>query len=103
MHGTDARGSLIEAPPPAPAGGIDPIAASALHPTTADLVDRFSAALKAKLQRAERKYGYTDNWTATDWMDQCREELVRHVGKGDPLDVAAFCAFLWHHGESTCK
>jgi hypothetical protein len=26
---------------------------------------------------------------------------MRHVHKGDPRDVAAYCAFLWHHGETT--
>ncbi len=34
-------------------------------------------------------------------MEQCRNELVEHVKKGDPRDVAAYCAFLWHHGEKT--
>jgi hypothetical protein len=26
---------------------------------------------------------------------------LEHVAKGDPRDVAAYCAFLWHHGERT--
>jgi hypothetical protein len=26
---------------------------------------------------------------------------MRHIEKGDPRDVAAYCAFLWHHNEST--
>lgn len=65
------------------------------------LVADFSAALLAKLQAAEKKYGYSDNWMREGWMDECRAELMRHIAKGDPRDVAAYCAFLWHHGEKT--
>jgi len=72
-----------------------------LHPETADLVRRFSVALAAKLAKDEKKYGYADEWKSPDWMDECRSELVEHINKGDPRDVAAYCAFLWHHGEST--
>jgi hypothetical protein len=74
---------------------------SDLHPATADLVRRFSVALAEKLAAAEVKYGYSDGWLSPDWMDECRAKLLEHVGKGDPRDVAAYCAFLWHHGEST--
>lgn len=69
--------------------------------STPALVGRFAHALAAKLSAAEKKYGYTDGWMRNDWMDECRRKLAEHVGKGDPLDVAAYCAFLWHHGEST--
>lgn len=70
-----------------------------LHPLTAALVERFSAALAAKLRKAEIKYGYGATWAEPGWMDDCRKRLVEHLHKGDPLDVAAFAAFLWHHGE----
>lgn len=72
-----------------------------LHPATEDLIRRFSDALREKLSAAEKKYGYSDGWASPDWMDQCRRHLDQHVAKGDPRDVAAYCAFLWHHGEST--
>ena len=72
-----------------------------LHPRTRDLVDRFARALTEKLAAAEKKYGYRDGWADPDWLDECREQLVEHVNKGDPRDVAAYCAFLWHHGAST--
>jgi hypothetical protein len=72
-----------------------------LHPRTAELVRRFSVALAEKLSAAEKKYGYTDKWATPDWMDECRAKLIEHVAKGDPRDVAAYCAFLWHHGERT--
>lgn len=74
-----------------------------LHPATDKLVDDFSQALKSKLAEAEAKYGWTNGWLETGWMDDCRAMLMEHVGKGDPRDVAAYCAFLWHHGELTCS
>src|SRR5690606_2263469 len=72
-----------------------------LHPNTVNLVARFATALAEKLDAAERKYGYSDGWADAGWMDECRRKLVEHVAKGDPRDVAAYCAFLWHHGEPT--
>lgn len=72
-----------------------------LHPATADLVARFAVALAEKLHAAEQKYGYSAGWADAGWMDECRADLIEHVHKGDPRDVAAYCAFLWHHGERT--
>jgi len=72
-----------------------------LHPDTAKLVIRFASALAAKLRKAEIKYGFENHWQEVDWMDECRAKLREHLEKGDPLDVANFCAFLWHHNEST--
>jgi hypothetical protein len=72
-----------------------------LHPETVNLIARFASALAEKLAEAERKYGWDTHWQSPAWMDQCREQLVDHVAKGDPRDVASYCAFLWHHGEST--
>jgi hypothetical protein len=72
-----------------------------LNPATGCLVWNFALALGNKLADAEKKYGYTDGWRSTDWMDECRTKLLEHVAKGDPRDVAAYCAFLWHHGERT--
>lgn len=81
---------------PEPAGEVE----GGLHPATVDLVDRFAAALKDKLAAAEKKYGYSDGWRQDGWEDALVERLVEHVQKGDPRDVAAFCAFAWHHGWS---
>lgn len=74
-----------------------------LHPHTVNLVVRFARALAAKLADAEKKYGYSDGWRSPDWMDECRTNLMEHIAKGDPRDVAAYCAFLWYHDESTAK
>ncbi len=72
-----------------------------LHPKTLTLVLEFLFALGRKLAAAERKYGYSDGWAANDWEDECRAQLHEHVAKGDPRDVAAYCAFMWFHGWST--
>ncbi|MCA8502207.1 hypothetical protein LGN13_10925 [Burkholderia multivorans] len=79
----------------------EPTIPDELHPDTAKLVRRFARALANKLLAAQRKYGYSDNWMRDGWADECRAELMRHIHKGDPRDVAAYCAFLWHHNEST--
>lgn len=72
-----------------------------LHHETEALINEFSAALADKLAEAERKYGYSDEWAAGDWEDECRARLMEHIAKGDPRDVAAYCAFMWRHGWST--
>ncbi|SEI41673.1 hypothetical protein [Paraburkholderia diazotrophica] len=89
----EARASL--------AAASEPVISDELHPDTAKLVRRFARSLANKLLAAQRKYGYSNNWLRDDWMDECRAELMRHVQKGDPRDVAAYCAFLWHHDAST--
>lgn len=72
-----------------------------LHHDTAALVGGFATALAEKLRAAEVKYGYSNLWADKGWMDECRAKLIQHVHKGDPRDVAAYCAFLWHHNERT--
>lgn len=72
-----------------------------LHPKSACLVAKFSAALATKLALAQRKYEHSDGWAEPGWRESCVAQLAEHVGKGDPLDVAAYAAFCWHHGWST--
>lgn len=66
-----------------------------------DLVRRFSAALLDKLKAARTKYGYGENWRDDGWETDCQRALLEHLTKGDPRDVAAYCAFMWHHGWRT--
>lgn len=75
--------------------------ADELDPNTAELVCRFAEALAAKLYRSQLKYGFSDGWKSPGWRNECLSRLQAHVGKGDPRDVAAYCAFAWHHGWST--
>lgn len=74
-----------------------------LNPRTQKLVDEFSSALSEKLLAAQIKYGYQTGWESPNWESECREHLMRHINKGDPRDVAAYCAFMWHHGWSTAQ
>lgn len=76
-------------------------AKDSLHPETRQLVNDFAKALAEKLAKAEQKYGYRDDWRTANWEAECRAELIRHINKGDPLDVAAYCAFMWRRGWST--
>lgn len=64
------------------------------------LVDGFTVALRMKLYKAEAKYGWNDAWMRPDWREELLDEIETHLNKGDPIDVAAFCAFAWHHGWS---
>jgi hypothetical protein len=59
------------------------------------LVDGFANALRAKLMLAHANG--RRGWQEKDWEHECQQGLLRHVAKGDPRDVAAFCAFMWHH------
>lgn len=77
------------------------VSPAGLHPATQRLVSEFANAMAMKLRKAEQKYGYSDGWLSTDWLDECRVHLREHLEKGDPVDVANYCAFLWHHGAST--
>jgi len=81
--------------------GAEPVIPDGLHPATADLVLRFATALAEKLHKAEQKYGYSDNWQQNDWYEECLQSLWEHIKKGDPRDVAAYCAFMWHHDWAT--
>lgn len=75
----------------------------ALHPSTKALVVEFANALALKLRRAEEKYGYDDGWSGSAWEEECRERLYEHLQKGDPRDVAAYCAFMHFHGWNTAQ
>lgn len=72
-----------------------------LHPDTQKLVIDFAEALAKKLLVAQQKRGFTNHWKREGWRDECAECLIDHLQKGDPRDVAAYCAFMWHHGWST--
>lgn len=79
---------------------VSPLTAE-LHRDTTLLVNSFAIALAHKLLSAQRKYGFTNGWYTDDWEDKCRADLLAHVAKGDPLDVAAYAAFCWARCWST--
>ena len=71
-----------------------------LSPIAEMLINDFSAALKDKLLDAQNKHGWSDDWlNIPDY--QLHLDLKQHVEKGDPRDVAIYCAFAWYHGYRT--
>lgn len=78
-----------------------PIMPLGLHPDTQKLVADFCTALAEKLYKAQLKYGYDTDWKQDGWPSQCQAHFHQHIAKGDPRDVAAYCAFMWWHGWST--
>lgn len=105
---SDVIAALAAAPRPATTSAVDEDLQamyvpypSGLHPATVELVSKLAFRLAIKLRKAEKKYGYSDGWRSDNWMEECQKALAEHVAKGDPLDVAAYCAFCMHHGWST--
>lgn len=88
------RRALYAAPPA-------PVIPFGLHPDTQKLVTDFCTALAEKLYKAQLKYGYDADWKRDGWPSQCQAHFHQHIAKGDPRDVAAYCAFMWYHGWKT--
>lgn len=78
-----------------------PVVPAELHPDTQKLVIDFCTALAEKLYKAQLKYGYDADWKQDGWPTQCQAHFHQHIAKGDPRDVAAYCAFMWYHGWKT--
>ncbi|WP_227631570.1 hypothetical protein [Klebsiella grimontii] len=78
-----------------------PVMPLGLHPDTQKLVTDFCTALAEKLYKSQLKYGYDADWKQDGWPSQCQAHFHQHIAKGDPRDVAAYCAFMWWHGWST--
>ncbi|EBI8700562.1 DUF550 domain-containing protein [Salmonella enterica subsp. enterica serovar Gatuni] len=78
-----------------------PVMPAELHPDTQNLVADFCTALAEKLYKAQLKYGYDADWKQDGWATQCLAHFHQHIAKGDPRDVAAYCAFMWYHGWKT--
>lgn len=60
-------------------------------------VDRFAKEMKKKLAVARSKG--RGGWEEPDLQLQLSDALRAHTDKGDPVDVANFCCFLWNRGE----
>lgn len=78
-----------------------PVMPAELHPDTQNLVADFCTVLAEKLYKAQLKYGYDADWKQDGWATQCQSHFHQHIAKGDPRDVAAYCAFMWYHGWKT--
>lgn len=82
---------------------ISVVVPSDLHRDTVNLVWQFSSVMANKLRKSEINYGYSNKWKDKGWADECRSQLQCHIDKGDPVDVANYCAFLWYLKEPTCN
>ena len=72
---------------------------SRLDPHLDSAIDAFALSLKVKALKSQelgRK-----GWAIPDWEEACREQMLEHIKKGDPLDVATYCLFMWYHEWST--
>jgi hypothetical protein len=59
------------------------------------LVDEFAKEMKRKLYQG--MFDGKSGWDNPDWAEpDIKEQLIAHVGKGDPIDVANFAAFWWN-------
>ncbi|EBI1926106.1 restriction alleviation protein, Lar family [Salmonella enterica] len=92
----NSRAAMLKTEP-APA----PVMPAELHPDTQNLAANFCTALAEKLYGAQLKYGYDADWKQDGWATQCLSHFHQHIAKGDPRDVAAYCAFMWYHGWKT--
>lgn len=62
-------------------------------------IDYFVDELKIKLLKAQEAGRY--GWDDPNWKEECIKGLIKHVAKGDPLDVAAYAFFCHYHGWPT--
>ena len=72
-----------------------------LHAETKRLIQAFAVALADKARNAEVKHGFSDDWASKLTETECRIDLLGHLAKGDPRDVALYCAFMWARGWET--
>lgn len=73
-----------------------------LSTASARMLTRFFIGVVEKFLAAEEKHGWKDEWTRIgEQREKFIAELQRHVQKGDPRDVAIYCAIAQHYGWST--
>lgn len=72
-----------------------------LHRDTQEMLRGFFEEMCEKARRAELKYGYMNGWRDTSWKHEFNRSILEHFEKGDPRDVAIFCAIGFSHGWPT--
>jgi len=82
-------------------GWADDLNSEELHPDSVRLLEITFEELRLKMIKSQKKYGYTNGWLTSNWEDECREQLIQHLYKGDPLDVAIYALFMIYRGWST--
>ena len=72
-----------------------------LHPDSEQLLKVCFEELRLKLIKNQKKYGWSNEWLIQNWEEECCEQLVEHLKKGDPKDVAIYAMFMIYRGWST--
>ena len=59
------------------------------------MIDAFAEALKAKAHNSY--YRGRRGWDAPSWtVSQIKDDLIAHIAKNDPRDIAVYAAFWWN-------
>jgi hypothetical protein len=74
-----------------------------LHVESKRIIQAFAEELARKMRDAEAKHGFSDDWLRDLWEVECRRQMQAHLIKGDPRDVAIYCAFMWARGWPTTE
>jgi hypothetical protein len=89
-------------PPLLPLKTLSVSVPAGLHPATAAMALDFAEAMARKLHEVQERRGAASmDWRRPGWEAECRRLLAEAVAKGDPVDVANYCAFLYYHGVAT--
>jgi len=72
-----------------------------LHPDSQNLLKVCFEELRLKMIKSQNKYGWSNEWLTQDWEDECRQQLIEHLQKGDPRDVAVYAMFMIYRGWTT--
>lgn len=67
---------------------------------SAKMLDAFFEATLEKFVAAQRKHNWEDDWKDAE-MRILQNEALHHLVKGDPRDVAIYCAICHHHNWPT--
>jgi hypothetical protein len=68
-----------------------------LHPDTKELLINFVQKMGQKLRETEIKHNYGNSWKYDNWQLKCGKDFITHIEKGNPIDVANYCAFMDYH------
>ncbi|MGE9312868.1 hypothetical protein ACLOAU_14565 [Niabella sp. CJ426] len=72
-----------------------------LHPDSSNLLKHCFEELRLKMIKNQEKYGYGNEWLTEEWEQECRDNMMEHIQKGDPRDVAIYALFMMYRGWST--
>ncbi|WP_445496840.1 hypothetical protein [Photorhabdus sp. SF281] len=72
-----------------------------LHNESKNLVLKTAEIVAEKMRATELKRGLTNEWAKPDWESACVNDLLMHIDKGDPRDIAVYASMMIHHGWTT--